>query len=195
MIRLSARADTDTAPGRLPVWAQACDGIKAFRLPRPLMPILVSVLSWLLIADLLVATGALHHLVSLKPSPLRVHSLEQQLFALDQTDFRSVIVGDPLFIEKARANLSERADKTLFLTIPGFHLRDALAEEPVRFFEDLLVNYRPVADVIAADAVVVNDVLAQHYGIPGVTGPEWRRVENVSAYSRGGLLGFGAVLA
>lgn len=74
-------------------------------------------------------------------------------------------------------------------------VRDALAEEPVRFFEDLLVNDRPVADVIAADAVVVNDVLAQHYGIPGVTGPEWRRVENVSAYIRGGLLGFGAVLA
>jgi hypothetical protein len=74
-------------------------------------------------------------------------------------------------------------------------VRDALAEEPVRFFEDLLVNDRPVADVIAADAVVINDVLAQYYGIPGVTGPEWRRVEKVSAYNRGGLLGFGAVLA
>ena len=74
-------------------------------------------------------------------------------------------------------------------------VRDALAEEPVRFFEDLLVNDRPVADVIASDAVVVNDVLANHYGIPGVTGPEWRRVENVSAYSRGGMLGFAAVLA
>ena len=74
-------------------------------------------------------------------------------------------------------------------------LRDALAEEPVRFFEDLLVNDRPVADVIDADAVVINDVLAQHYGIPGVTGPQWRRVEKVSAYGRGGFLGFGAVIA
>jgi hypothetical protein len=74
-------------------------------------------------------------------------------------------------------------------------LRDALAEEPVRFFEDLLVNDRPVADVIAADAVVINDVLAKHYGIPGVSGPQWRRVEKVSAYGRGGFLGFGAVIA
>jgi hypothetical protein len=74
-------------------------------------------------------------------------------------------------------------------------LRDALAEEPVRFFEDLLVNDRPVADVIDADAVVVNDVLAKHYGIPGVSGPQWRRVEKVVAYGRGGMLGFGAVLA
>lgn len=74
-------------------------------------------------------------------------------------------------------------------------LRDALAEEPVRFFEDLLVNDRPVADVIAADAVVINDVLAKHYGIPDVNGPQWRRVEKVSAYGRGGFLGFGAVIA
>jgi hypothetical protein len=74
-------------------------------------------------------------------------------------------------------------------------LRDALAEEPVQFFEDLLMNDRPVADVIAADAVVINDVLAKHYGIPGVTGPQWRRVEKVSAYDRGGFLGFGAVIA
>ena len=74
-------------------------------------------------------------------------------------------------------------------------LRDALAEEPVLFFEDLLMNDHPVADVIAADAVVINDVLARHYGIPGVTGPKWRRVENVSAYGRGGFLGLGAVIA
>ncbi len=74
-------------------------------------------------------------------------------------------------------------------------VRDALAEEPVRFFEDLLINDRPVADVIAADATILNDVLAKHYGIPDVSGPEWRRVEKVSAYNRGGLLGFGAVLA
>ena len=74
-------------------------------------------------------------------------------------------------------------------------LRDALAEEPVRYFEDLLVNDRPVADVIAADAVVINDVLATHYGIPGISGPEWRRVEHVSGFGRGGFIGFGAVIA
>ena len=74
-------------------------------------------------------------------------------------------------------------------------LREALAEEPVRFFEDLLINDRPVADVIAADAVVINELLAKHYGIPGVKGSEWRRVEKVAEYGRGGMLGFGAVLA
>jgi hypothetical protein len=74
-------------------------------------------------------------------------------------------------------------------------VRDSLAEEPVRLFQDLLVNDRPVLDLLTGDAVVVNDVLAKHYGIPGVAGPEWRRVEQVSAHGRGGLLGLGAVLA
>ncbi len=74
-------------------------------------------------------------------------------------------------------------------------LRDALAEEPIRFFQDLLRNDRPVADVISADAVVVNELLATHYGIPNVKGAEWRRVEKVAAFRRGGLLGFGAILA
>jgi hypothetical protein len=74
-------------------------------------------------------------------------------------------------------------------------LRDALADEPVRYFEEMLINDRSVADIIAADAVVINEVLAKHYGIPGVNGPEWRRVENVARYGRGGFLGFGAVIA
>ena len=71
----------------------------------------------------------------------------------------------------------------------------ALSEEPVRLFVDSLVNDRPVAELIDTDAVVINDLLAKHYGIPDVTGSQWRRVENVSRYGRGGLLGFGAVLA
>src|SRR5207244_6528749 len=37
--------------------------------------------------------------------------------------------------------------------------------------------------------------LAEHYGIPGVTGPEWRRVDGVKEYGRGGVLGMGATLA
>ena len=65
-------------------------------------------------------------------------------------------------------------------------VRDALAEEPVRFFEDLLVNDRPVADVIDVDAVVVNDILAKHYGIPDVEGGEFRKV-SVAKHQRGGV--------
>ncbi len=74
-------------------------------------------------------------------------------------------------------------------------VRDLLAEEPVRFFEDSLRNDRPVDQLLTADATVLNDALASYYGIPGVTGNGWRRVENLSAHGRGGVLGLGAVLA
>lgn len=74
-------------------------------------------------------------------------------------------------------------------------VRDALAEEPVRFFEDLLRNDRAVDALITSDAVVINEALAKYYGIPGVIGSDWRRVEQVAAHGRGGLLGLGAVLA
>lgn len=74
-------------------------------------------------------------------------------------------------------------------------VRDLLAEEPVRFFEDSLRNDRPVDQLLTADATVLNDALASFYGIPGVKGNEWRRVEKLSTHGRGGVLGLGAVLA
>ncbi len=74
-------------------------------------------------------------------------------------------------------------------------VRDLLAEEPVRFFEDSLRNDRPVDQLLTADATVLNDALASFYGIPGVKGNEWRRVERLSTHGRGGVLGLGAVLA
>jgi hypothetical protein len=74
-------------------------------------------------------------------------------------------------------------------------VREALADEPVWYFADQLRHDRPVREVIDSDAIVINDVLAQHYGIPGIDGAHWRRVEQVGGYGRGGLLGFGAVIA
>ena len=71
----------------------------------------------------------------------------------------------------------------------------ALADESNTIYFDAQTTDRRVADVISADAVVVNDILAKHYGIPGVTGSHWRRVEKVGSLGRGGFLGFGAVIA
>ena len=49
--------------------------------------------------------------------------------------------------------------------------------------------------VLDADHTFVNEALAKHYGIPGVTGPEWRRVDGVRQYGRGGILGLATTLA
>ncbi|MEX0977802.1 MAG: DUF1588 domain-containing protein, partial [Pirellulales bacterium] len=45
------------------------------------------------------------------------------------------------------------------------------------------------------DHAFVNEALAQHYGIPGVNGNHWRRVDGVGRFGRGGILGLSATLA
>lgn len=73
-------------------------------------------------------------------------------------------------------------------------LRDAMFEETVLFFKDLFQAGRPVRDLIDADYAFLNEVLANHYNIPGVKGAEWRRVDGVKKHGRGGLLALGSVL-
>ena len=77
-------------------------------------------------------------------------------------------------------------------------LREAMFEEPVRFVEDLIRNNRSVLDLLYGNYTFVNQVLANHYGIPGVTGrpghagkskeDDWVRVDDAGRYERGGLL-------
>lgn len=74
-------------------------------------------------------------------------------------------------------------------------LRGDLYEEPIRFFTDLFQRDSSVLTLFDADHTFLNESLAKHYGIPGVTGPAWRRVDGVRRYGRGGILGMGATLA
>ena len=79
---------------------------------------------------------------------------------------------------------------------PGFRkLRGEMYEEAVRFFEDMFRRDGSILDLIDADHTFLNEALAKHYGIGGVSGPEWRRVEGVREKGRGGVLGLAAVLA
>jgi len=74
-------------------------------------------------------------------------------------------------------------------------LRAPLYDEALRFFTDLFQNDGSVLSILDADYTFLNGPLAEHYGIPGVTGPDWHRVEGVKKYGRGGVLGLGAILA
>jgi hypothetical protein len=73
-------------------------------------------------------------------------------------------------------------------------LRQAMFEEPVRFFLDVAQNDRSVLDFLYAKHTLVNPLLARHYGIdlPDVGRPigddEWVRIENAAETGRGGLL-------
>jgi hypothetical protein len=74
-------------------------------------------------------------------------------------------------------------------------LRGDMYEESIRFFTDLFQRDASVLSILDADHTFVNEVLARHYGIPDVIGPEWRRVDGVRKYGRGGVLGLAATLA
>ena len=80
-----------------------------------------------------------------------------------------------------------------FPTFPG--LKGAMHEETIQFLTDLFQSDRPVLNLIDCDYTFLNGPLAAHYGIPGVTGDAWRRVEGVRALGRGGVLAQASVLS
>jgi hypothetical protein len=92
---------------------------------------------------------------------------------------------------KALANFSQ-PDRSRFREYTP-ELRDAMVEEAITSFHTLLRNDVSMLDLIEAEYVYVNEVLAKHYAIDGVTGPEFRKVV-ISDPNRGGVLGMAAVL-
>ena len=75
-------------------------------------------------------------------------------------------------------------------------LADALKRETELFFDSVVRNDRPLPELLTADYTYVNERVAKHYGVPNVTGPEFRRVEIVDPNRRGlGLLGQGSILS
>ena len=74
-------------------------------------------------------------------------------------------------------------------------LRGDMYEESLRFFTDLFQRDGSVLSILDADHTFLNEELAKHYGIPGVTGPLWRRVDGVKKFGRGGILGMATTLA
>jgi Protein of unknown function (DUF1592)/Protein of unknown function (DUF1588)/Protein of unknown function (DUF1585)/Protein of unknown function (DUF1595) len=73
-------------------------------------------------------------------------------------------------------------------------LKEAMLEEPVAFFEDVLKNNSSVIDFVHSDYVVVNQRLAAHYQLPQVYGPHFRRVSITPQTNRGGLLVCAAIM-
>jgi hypothetical protein len=84
---------------------------------------------------------------------------------------------------------------------PGFQfpdfddsLRSAFRRETELFFASIIRDDRGVLELLTADYTFVNERLARHYGIKGVTGSRFRRV-TLDNDARRGLLGQGSILA
>src|SRR5215467_2739765 len=68
------------------------------------------------------------------------------------------------------------------------NLRSAFRIETEMFFESVMREDRSILDLIGARYTFLNERLAKHYGIPGIYGSRFRRVELGPESHRGGLL-------
>ena len=77
----------------------------------------------------------------------------------------------------------------------GPSLKEAMQQEPVAFFHEVLENNASVLDFVHADYTMANERLAKHYGVSGVYGNDFRRVKLAPEHRRGGLLTQAGLLA
>lgn len=73
-------------------------------------------------------------------------------------------------------------------------LRYAFQQETELFFENMIRENRGILELIDADYTFLNDRLARYYGISGVSGGYFRRVDLSGSSQRGGVLTQGSIL-
>ncbi len=109
-------------------------------------------------------------------------------------DARSAALAENLFGQwlQLRSFSDHRPDAQAF---PAFtpSLRAAMLDEATLFLAEMVHADRPLTDLLDANYTFLNQELAAHYGIAGVTGPEMRRVA-LSDHRRGGVVTMGAIL-
>jgi hypothetical protein len=75
----------------------------------------------------------------------------------------------------------------------GPELREDMRAETRMFFDYILRQNRPMTDFLNAKYTFLNDRMAKYYGIEGVKGPEFRKVD-LTTDQRGGILSQASVL-
>ena len=94
---------------------------------------------------------------------------------------------------KLRVIAANDPDKKLY---PEFnpYLQDSMVAETRAYFRELLERNLPASHFVKSDFAMLNEKLATHYGIKGVSGPEIRRVALPPGSPRGGFLTQAAIL-
>jgi PAS domain-containing protein len=86
-----------------------------------------------------------------------------------------------------------KPDTTRF---PNFEdsLRESMRRETELFLEDLIRNDASVLEILDSNHTFLNERLARFYGIPGIVGPEFRRVDMSRTQRGGGVLAQASIL-
>ncbi|HXR51497.1 MAG TPA: DUF1592 domain-containing protein [Steroidobacteraceae bacterium] len=105
---------------------------------------------------------------------------------------------------RAQALVENFAGQWLFLRelgtvtpeVAGFdeNLREGFIEETRSLVSWVLSQDLPVTELLTADYTFLNERLARHYGIPGVRGSHFRKVQLPPQTHRHGVLGQGSIL-
>ncbi|HVF09825.1 MAG TPA: DUF1592 domain-containing protein, partial [Abditibacteriaceae bacterium] len=76
------------------------------------------------------------------------------------------------------------------------NLREAMKQESLLFFGEIVKQDRSILDFLDGKFTYLNDQLAEHYGIDGITGDKFQRVAltGAAARERGGVLTHASVL-
>ncbi len=73
-------------------------------------------------------------------------------------------------------------------------LRWSMTKEVYLFFEEVLQNDLSLTNFVSSNFSMINERLANHYGIPGVEGLEFRKVSLPSNSHRGGVMTMAAIM-
>ena len=90
-------------------------------------------------------------------------------------------------------NIGKMPPSKEFVSFYRDNLESAMRRETELLFEHVLRNDLPPRELLAANYSFLNRELAEHYGMPGLKGNEFRKV-SLSGIQRGGLLGHGSFL-
>ena len=74
-------------------------------------------------------------------------------------------------------------------------IRGDMYEESIRFFTDLFQRDVSLLSLFNANHTFVNQRLAEFYGIEGVWGEDWQRIQVAQEHGRGGILALGTTLS
>ncbi|MDB2526530.1 DUF1592 domain-containing protein [Mariniblastus sp.] len=86
-------------------------------------------------------------------------------------------------------------DRELYPEYAGdWWLVNSMVKESQLYFADLIVSNRPARNVIDANYTFLDERLARHYGVPGISGPSFQRVSLPKNSPYGGILTQAAVL-
>jgi hypothetical protein len=112
------------------------------------------------------------------------------------SDARAETLTQSFFIPWLQLHKLEQArPSTEFFPTFNHDMKRGMRREVELFCDAIRTEDRSVLDLLRADYTFVNEALARHYGIDGVSGKEFKRVSLDASSPRGGVLGMAGVLA